>query len=63
MKLIKQLQGVAPEWNALIAYEIKDFEDTRDDGVIRVGKCIRLSINFFRIFIFKFDLIINYWWK
>jgi hypothetical protein len=63
MKLIKQLQGVAPEWNALVAYEIKDFEDQSDNEVIRVGKCIRISINIFRIFIFKFDLIINYWWR
>lgn len=62
MKLFKRLQSLAPEWDAIIAVESKPFEDGRDD-IVRVGRCIRISINFFRIFILKFDLIINYWWK
>lgn len=63
MKLIKQFDNIAPLWNAFIGYEIKDFEDHSNSECIRVGKCIRISINFFKIFIIKFDLVINYFWR
>ena len=63
MKLFTRLQNIAPEWNSIIGFESKPFEDTRDGYLIRVGRCIRISINVFRIFIFKFEVIINYWWR
>lgn len=63
MKLFKQFAGTAPEWDAFIGYEAKDFEDVRDNEKVRVGKCIRISINIFRIFILKFELVLNYFWK
>jgi len=63
MKFITQLKDLSPEWNSLIAYEIHPFEDRGEDDKIYVGKDIRISFNFFRLFIIKIEFVINYFWR